>query len=124
MGKLKAIITALIYFGSCAALVSTHAVVSVLQTSHTKEFLEALGGQTRAFTSIALSIIPNTALICFGTLVISALLATVAIRRSNSQESKLYWLTVLGSFNYYVSAFVFGAVLIGFFVLPKLANGT
>ena len=124
MGKLKAAVTALLYFGSCIALFATHAAVSALLTSYTDSYPASLGAQTPAFTSLALSLMVSTAPVCFGAVAVSALLAAMAIRGPNPRESKLYWVTVLGSVNYYLCTFLLSTVLIGFFLLPKLANGT
>ena len=124
MARVKAVVTALIYFGSCAALLATHVIGSTLHVIYASDLPVSPEERTFLFTSIALSLIPNTALICFGTIGLSALLAVFATRRLNPQESKLYWVTVLGALNYYISLFVLGTLLIGLFLLPKLANGT
>lgn len=124
MGKLKVAVTALIFISSCIALAATQSVVSMLFKTYTASFPESFGARAPAFTSTALSLMPNSALICLGTLAASILLAALAISRANSQESKLYWVTVVGSLNYHVSVFLLSVALIGFFLLPKLANGT
>jgi hypothetical protein len=124
MGKFKVAVTALLYIGSCIALATTHGAVSALLKSYTAGYPSSFGTHVPAFTSTALSLMPNIAIACFGTLVVSAALAALLIWRSKSRESKLYWVTVLGSINYYVSMALLSTVLIGFFLLPKLGNGT
>jgi hypothetical protein len=124
MGKFKVAVTALLYFGSCIALAATHGAVSAILKSYTAGYPGSLGTHVPAFTSTALSLMPYTAIVCFGTLVVSAALAALVIWRSKSIESKLYWVTVLACISYYISTFLLSTVLIGFFLLPKLANGT
>ncbi len=47
----------------------------------------------------------------------------MAVRRSEDRQAKLYWLGILANINFYTVVFLFGSVLIGFFLLPKVANG-
>ena len=124
MINFKVALTALIYIASCIALVATHEIVSALLVSYTIDYPASLGALVPGFTSLAISLIPKSALICLGTLVASVTICTFAIWRSNSRETKLYWVSVLSSLNYYVSMFLVSTILVGFFLLPKLANGT
>jgi hypothetical protein len=124
MIKFKAIITALLFVASCVALVAADSAVSAILVGYSASFPTTLGTHVPAFTSTSLAVMSNSASICFGTLVASLVLAFWAMRRVQSRESKLYWITSLSSINFYLSTFVLSTTLIGFFLLPKLANGT
>ena len=123
MIKIKVALTALLYIASCIAIVATHEMVSALVVGYTIDYPASFGALVPAFTSLSLSLISKSALICWGTLVASMTLCTFAIWRSNSRDTKLYWVSILSSLNFYVSTFVVSTILIGFFLLPKLANG-
>lgn len=122
MSKFKVAVAALLFFGSLVALMTSHFAVSALLQSYTAAYPASFGTNVPAFTSTALSLMQTSAIVCFGTLVASVALAATTIWRSRSGESKLYWLTVLGSVNYYVSVFMLSTVATGFFLLPRLAN--
>jgi len=124
MGKIKVVVTALLFAGSCVALATTHGVLTGLLEGYGAAIHQAVDTRASLFTLKALSIVQNSAAICFGSLVASAALAAMAIWRSASREAKLYWVTVLSSANYYISGFLLSTTLVGFFLLPKVANGT
>ncbi len=65
---------------------------------------------------------PQSALLCSGALLVSLALLALTVLRAKTRESKLYWATALSSINYYFSGFLLSIVIIGYFLLPKLAN--
>jgi hypothetical protein len=123
MNKFKVFITSALYLASCAFLCFTHGVVSALLQSYTIAYPSSIGSRVLAFTSFTLTLMPQSAAICFGMLGLSALLVAVALSRSATSEAKLYWVTAVAGFNYYVSGYLLATVLTGFFLLPRLANG-
>ncbi len=123
MGKIKVAVSALLFVGSCGSLLATHGVISALLQSYASAPGVTPTGHVPAFTSLALSLMPQSALLCFGALLLSLALLGLTVLRAQTRESKLYWATVLSSINYYFSGFLLGVVLVGYFMLPKLANG-
>ena len=124
MGKFKVVLTAILFIASCILLLGANGIASAVLGSYTPAYPSSLGAHTPAFSLTALTLMQNSAALCFGTLALSSVLALVAIRRSTSLEAKSYWVIVLAIVNYHVSAFLLGAMAVGFFLLPKLANGT
>jgi hypothetical protein len=123
MKALKPLVTGLLLVGSWASLGCAYAAISGVLHAYTAAYPAILGSHVPAFTKTTISVMQSAPAICLGGILLSVLLAGLAMGRAKSGESKLYWITVLGSINYYVAAFLTSTVLIGFFMLPKLANG-
>jgi hypothetical protein len=122
MKKLKAVITALLLVGSWVSLACAYAAVSGVLRSYTATYPTTFGSHVPAFSKSAISVMSGAPVICLSSFLISAVLTMLIMWRSKNDESKLYWITVLGSVNYYLASFLTSTVLIGFFMLPKLAN--
>jgi hypothetical protein len=123
MGKLKVFVTGVLFLASCVALLGTQGAVAGIQKSYAGAFPGPLGGQPPALSVSALSLMPNIPAICFTALAASIFLAGVAVWRARSREAKIYWVTVLGSINFYICVLLSGIVLVGFFLLPRVAHG-
>ena len=124
MGKFKVAVTTILFVASCASLLVANGIASAVLDNYTSAYPASFGQNIPAFAASAVSLMQNSALLCLSVLVASVTLAFVAIRRAKSPASRLYWITVLATANYHVAAFLLGAVAVGFFLLPKLANGT
>jgi hypothetical protein len=123
MGKLKVFVTGILFLASCVALLGTQGAIAAIQNSYTSTFPSSFGSHLPAFTARTLSLMPNIPTICFTAVVVSILLAGLVLWRARSREAKIYWVTVLGSVNFYVCVFLSGVVLVGFFLLPRVAHG-
>ena len=123
MGKLKVLVTGVLFFASCVALLGTQGAVAAIQSSYTSAFPSSFGSHLPAFTVSAMSLMPNIPAIYFTTVAVSILLAGLALWRARTREVKLYWVTVLDSINFYICVFLSGIVLVGFFLLPRVAHG-
>ena len=124
MRQIKVAIGLLLYITSCMGLLIAPAYISLSLTAYSADFIASHGPRIPAFSSTALSVMPHASAICFYVLASSLLLATLAFRRVKERDARLYWIGVLSNINFYTVLFLFGTVLIGFFLLPKLANGT
>ncbi len=124
MPKIKVAIASILYVTSCIGLLISPSYISLLLTTYSAGFIASHGPRVPAFSSTALSVMPHATPICFSILGASLLLAFLTARRVKERDSKLYWIGVLSAVNFYTVLFLFGMVLIGFFLLPKLANGT
>ncbi|MGO1001140.1 hypothetical protein [Lysobacter sp. CA196] len=118
----KVTLTTLFYLASCAVLFAAHTIASGVLASYSSAYPASLGSHAPAFSVTAVSLMQNSAWLCFGALLMSAALALVTLLRAKSRESKLYWVSSLAIVNYHVGVFLLGAVAVGFFVLPKLAS--
>jgi hypothetical protein len=123
MPKFKVALSFLLYITSCVSLLLTPAYVSMALTVYSAEFVASHGPRIPAFSAAALSVMPNAWSICLAVLGASVLLAVLAFWRSDSRDVKLYWLGVLANVNLYVAFLLFGIVLVGFFLLPRVVNG-
>ena len=123
MPKIKVAIGLLLYITSCMGLLIAPAYISLSLTAYSANFPASHGPRVPAFSSIALTVMPHATAICLSVLAASLLLAFLAFRRVKERDTRLYWIGVLASINFYAVLFLFGMVLIGFFLLPKLANG-
>ncbi|ALN79034.1 hypothetical protein [Lysobacter antibioticus] len=119
---IKAILTTLFYIVSCAVLVAAHTIASGVLASYGSAHLSSFGSHVPAFSVSSMTLMHNSALLCFGVLLVSAALALLVLFRAKSREAKLYWVSSLAVVNYYVTVLLLGAVAAGFFWLPKLAN--
>ena len=123
MPKIKVAIGLLLYLTSCMALLIAPIYIALPLTVYSTAFPASHGPNVPAFSNLALSVMPHAAPICFSVLVASLLLAILTFRQVKERDTRLYWIGVLASVNFYAVLFLFGLVLIGFFLLPKLANG-
>ena len=123
MTKLRAVLTAILFIACCVALLGAHNLADVLLRAYSESHIESFGPRIPAFSIEIASYMRNSALLCFGTLGFSLGMATLAWFRSATFEARLGWISILSSINYHVAFFLVGAITIGFFVLPKLANG-
>ncbi|MDH5829018.1 hypothetical protein QFW80_00565 [Luteimonas sp. M1R5S18] len=123
MPKIKVAIGLLLYVTSCMGLLIAPAYISLPLTAYSADFIASHGPRIPAFSRAALSVMPHATAICFSVLGSSLLLAFLAFRRVEERDTRLYWIGVLANINFYAVLFLFGMVLIGFFLLPKLANG-
>lgn len=119
---IKVVLTTLFYIVSCAVLVAAHTIASGVLASYGSAHLSSFGSHVPAFSATAVSLMHNSAVLCFGALLVSAALALLTLLRAKSREAKLYWVSSLAIVNYYVAVLLLGAVAVGFFLLPKLAN--
>lgn len=119
---IKLVLTTLFYLASCAVLFAAHTIASGVLASYTSAYPASLGGHTPAFSLTTVWLMQNSALLCFGALLVSAGLALSTLLRSKPRESKLYWVSSLAIVNYHVGVFLLGAVAVGFFLLPRLAS--
>ncbi|WP_408952435.1 hypothetical protein [Lysobacter sp. Hz 25] len=119
---IKLVLTTLFYLASCAVLFAAHTIASGVLASYTSAYPASLGGHAPAFSLTTVWLMQNSALLCFGALLVSAALALLTLLRAKPRESKLYWVSSLAIVNYHVGVFLLGAVAVGFFLLPKLAN--
>jgi hypothetical protein len=124
MGKIKVAVTTVLFVASCALLLAANGIASAVLSNYTPAYPASFGQNIPRFSAVTVSLMQNSAALCFGVPVFSAALAFLAISRAKSSEARLYWVTVLAVVNYHVGAFLLGAVAVGFFLLPKLANGT
>jgi hypothetical protein len=99
---------------------------AVIQTlkSYGPDYPLLIGPNVPAYSRLAMSILSQSTLICFGTLALSIILALIGLRRAKTSADKSYWLLLLSNLNYYVAFLLLNMLLVGFFMLPKLANGT
>lgn len=118
----KVVLSAFFYLASCAALFAAHVIASGVLASYTSAYPASLGSHAPAFSVTAISLMHNSAMLCFGVLLGSAALALLFLFRAKSREAKLYWVSSLAVVNYHVGVCLLGAVAVGFFLLPKLAN--
>jgi len=123
MPKFKVVIGLLLYITSCMGLLIAPAYVSMSLAAYSAEFIASHGPRIPAFSSTTLSVMPHATAICFSVLAASLLLAFLAFRRVKEKDTRLYWIGVLSNINFYTVLLLFGMVLIGFFLLPKFANG-
>ncbi|HQX65496.1 MAG: hypothetical protein WAR01_02360 [Dokdonella sp.] len=123
MPKIKVALGLLFYITSCVGLLIAPAYISMPLTAYSADFIASHGPRIPAFSSVALSVMPHAMAICFSVLAASLLLAFLAFRRVKEQDTRLFWIGVLANINFYAVLFLYGIVLIGFFLLPKLANG-
>lgn len=123
MPKIKFAFGLLLYMTSCAGLLVAPGYVSRLFTVYSADFIAAHGPHVPAFSRTTLSVMSHVTAICFSVFGASLWLAFLAVRRVRERDARLYWISVLSSINFYTVSFLFGIVLIGFFLLPKLANG-
>ena len=122
MPKIKVAIGLLLYMTSCLGLLVAPAYISLPLTAYSADFPASHGPRIPAFSSATLSVMPHATVICLSMLAVSLLLALLVFRRVKVRDTKLYWIGVLANVNFYTVLFLFGMVLIGFFLLPKLAN--
>ncbi|MGJ7901784.1 hypothetical protein [Lysobacter sp. 1R34A] len=118
----KVLLATLFYLASCAVVFAVHVVASGVLASYGSAYPASLRSQIPVFSVAAVSLMQNSALLCFGALFVSGALALSALLRAPSRESKLYWVSSLAIVNYHVGIFLLGAVAVGFFWLPKLAS--
>ena len=123
MHKIKVALSFLLYTTSCIGLLIAPMYISMALSAYSAEFVGSHGPRVPAFSDTALSLMPHASAICFSVLGMSVLSAVVVYRKAGSPESRLYWLGVLSNINFYAAFFLFGMVLVGFFLLPKVANG-
>jgi hypothetical protein len=123
MPKIKVAFGLLLYITSCMGLLIAPMYISLPLTAYSADFVASHGPRIPAFSSLALSVMPHAGAICFSVLAASLLLAFLAFRKVQERDTRLYWIGVLANINFYTVLFLFGMVLIGFFLLPKLANG-
>ena len=123
MYKIKVILSFLLYTTSCIGLLIAPMYISMALSAYSAEFVTSHGPRVPAFSDTALSLMPHASVIGFSVLGISILAAVLLYRKVDSPDSRLYWLGVLSSINFYTAFFLFGMVLVGFFLLPKVANG-
>lgn len=123
MRGIKVAVGLLLYCTSCIALLITPRYISLLLTVYSTDFPASHGPHIPAFSKIALSAMPHATAICLSILAVSLLLGFLAFRRVKEQDTRLYWIGVLTGVNLCAALALFGFVLIGFFLLPKLANG-
>lgn len=119
---IKVVLTTLFYIVSGAVLVAAHTIASGVLASYGSAYPSSFGSHAPAFSATAVSLMHNSAELCFGALLVSAALALLTLLRAKSREAKLYWVSSLAIVNYYVTVLLLGAVAVGFFLLPKLAN--
>ena len=123
MPKIKVALGLLFYITSCMGLLIAPVYISLPLTAYSAGFVASHGPRIPAFSSLTLSIMPHAAAICFSILAASLLLAFLAFRKVKERDTRLYWIGVLANINFYIVLFLFGMTLVGFFLLPKLANG-
>jgi hypothetical protein len=123
MRSFKVALSFLLYIASCLGLLISPMYISMALAAYSADFVASHGPRVPAFSASALSLMRHAGPICFSVLVVSLLLAVMAVRRSEDRQAKLYWLGILANINFYTVVFLFGSVLIGFFLLPKVANG-
>lgn len=122
MNKLKTIIATLLYLSSVAVLLIAAGSTSKVLSAYGLDYPATLGKWIPAFTQGSLDILVDSAWLCGGTAAVSTLLLLVALRKATTRESKLYWTAVLAAINYNVAAGVYYALVVGYFLLPKLSN--
>lgn len=123
MTKVRSVFTGLLFLASCAALLGAHQVAQMVLGTYSAGHIETFGPRVPAFSLQIVSYMLNSLLICGGTLALSLVLAALAWSRAATRESRIGWISVLASLNYHVAFFLVGAIAVGFFALPKLANG-
>lgn len=123
MRTFKVALSFLLYITSCLGLMISPMYISMVLANYSADFVATHGSRVTAFSATTLSLMPNAGAICFSVLADSLLLAFMAVRRSEDREAKLYWLGVLANINFYTVVFLFGSVLVGFFLVPTVANG-
>lgn len=109
---------------SVAAVMSVPGIISLMIRAYSLDFPSAQGPHVPAFTQFILPLLANALPICAAVLVATMLLAVVAWRRAQTWDVRLFWLGVLASFNFFHAFFALGNALMGFFLLPALANAT
>lgn len=119
MDRAKNFIAAFLFVASGVALMSVASALSAVMEVYRLPDAESLSPNAFGFSRIGLVLASNATVICIGTLL--ATLAGVLAARKMAQD-KLFLVVVLALINYHVSAFLLGAVLLGLFVLPQLAN--
>jgi hypothetical protein len=124
MQKFKVALSILLYITSCVSLLIAPQYITLALTTYSADFVASHGTRIPAFSAMTLSVMPHAEVICFVVLIASLLLAAMTFRRPSIREARLYWLGVLANINFYTVLFLFGMVLVGFFLLPKVANGT
>lgn len=122
MNRLKTIIAALLYLGSLATLLITAVSISRVLAAYGLDHPATLGRLVPAFTQSSLGMLSNSAWLCGGTAAISTLLLLIALRKAAMRESKLYWTAILAAVNYHIAAALYAALVVGYFLLPKLSN--
>ena len=123
MPTVRAVVTLILFFASCVALLCAHQVAEMMLETYSASHIQSFGPRVPAFSLEIVGYMRNSAYICLGTLVLSLVLAVLAWLRSATHDTRLGWLAIICAFNYHVAFFFVGAIAIGFFALPKLANG-
>ena len=123
MTKVRAIITFILFFTSCGALLGAHNVAEMVLRTYSESHIESFGPRVPAFSFEIVTYMRNSAFICLGTVVVSLGFAALAWFRCATREAKFGWVAILSAFNYHVAFSFVGAIAVGFFALPKLANG-
>ncbi|NZA27802.1 hypothetical protein H0E84_15595 [Luteimonas sp. SJ-92] len=123
MPKIRVALGLLLYLASCLGLLIAPAYITLPLTAYSADFVASHGPRIPAFSSLALLVMPRAWLICFSVLAASVVLAFLAFRKVEDRDTRLYWIGVLANINFYTVLLMFGMVLIGFFLLPRLANG-
>lgn len=123
MPKARAVVTFSLFFASCVALLCAHQVAEMMLKTYSASHIQSFGPRVSAFSLEIVGYMRNSAVICLGTLAISFGFAVLAWLRSATHDTKLGWIAIIGAFNYHVASIFVGAIAVGFFALPKLANG-
>lgn len=122
MSKLKPALAFIFYFPSCMTLVGTHVLLSATLQSYGPGYIATFGERIASTTPASLSILSNSALICFGAVLVSLLGVITSVTVVKSSEAKCFWVVVIACCNHAVSVGLLSAMVSGFFLLPKLIN--
>ncbi len=122
MGRIRSALTAFAFAASALALVMTYVLCALVLSAYPQGLADAVGVHVPAFSVSAYQVALNSAWCAFGTLAATVALAFLAWRQVIEVEQRRFWLVLLAVFNYHVALVVAGTVVLGIFVLPKLAN--
>ena len=123
MNKARAVVTFILFLASLGSLLGAHSIADLVLRTYSESHIQSFGPRVPAFSVETVAYMRNGAFLCFGTATLSLGLAVLAWFRSATREAGLGWIAILSAFNYYVSFILVSAIAIGFFALPKLANG-
>ena len=121
---MKLVISIIFYLASFIGLSVTGLLMVSLLQAYPIDYPFTLGPHQPAFTATWTNFMPKIFVISIVTSLSSVLAVLVILYKCASTEAKAYWVLVVASVNFYMTIAFASGTLSGFFMLPKLANGT
>lgn len=122
MITLRKILAIWIFLSSLIAVACTAAVVRTTLSAYPLDFLRSFGPRVSMTSEMYADVLPYTTTFLGGSSGGMLLILAVVYRRSSEPEIRNFYLTLVSALNFAFALFAALLILVGYFLLPKLAN--